>query len=148
MERHQEGYTQVEIAEFLGVSPRSVRRWVAAYRKVGDEGLAAKPSPGRPPKLTDQQAETVLSWLSQSPTVFGFANELWTAPRIAHLIRQEFNVRFHPRYLNDWLTARGVTRQKPKRQARQRDQERIDHWIAHDWPRILKRGTKTTPTSC
>ena len=46
----------------------------------------------------------------------------------AQLIERTFGVRFHPRYLNEWLTARDITPQKPKRQARERDQDEIDRW--------------------
>jgi transposase len=37
-----EGYSQAEVARFLGVNVRTVRQWVADYRRDGDTGLAAK----------------------------------------------------------------------------------------------------------
>ena len=39
------------------------------------------------------------------------------------------------------------TPQKPKRQAWQRDQARIDAWVKRDWPRLVKKGLARTPTS-
>ncbi|MBV8076417.1 MAG: helix-turn-helix domain-containing protein [Planctomycetaceae bacterium] len=45
------GLSTQEVAEFLGVYPRSVRRWVAAYRRDGGPGLRSHPAPGRPPNL-------------------------------------------------------------------------------------------------
>lgn len=140
MDRLRQGYTQAEVAKFLGVNVRTVQRWMAAYRQQGDEGLAAKPASGRPPKLTYEQIEIVLSWFRKSPSEFGFVGELWTAPRVAKLIEDTFGVIFHPRYLNAWLADRDITPQKPAKRASQRDQERIDAWIANDWPRILKKG--------
>jgi transposase len=61
---------------------------------------------------------------------------LWTAPRVAQLIERTFGVKFHPRYLNAWLTARDIAPQKPRRQPRERDQDEIDRWIDEDWPRL------------
>ncbi len=110
--RVHEGYSQKDVARFLGVSERSVRRWVADDRREGQAGLAAKPTPGRTPKLTAEQEPVVLGWFRQSPTEFGFPTELWTAPRVAQLIERTFGVKFHPRYLNAWLTARGITPQR------------------------------------
>jgi transposase len=52
------------------------------------------------------------------------------------VIERKLQVRFHPRYLNAWLKRRGITPQKPERQARQRDQAAVTHWLAHAWPRI------------
>ena len=45
VQRVLEGYSAEEVAEFLGVDPRSVRRWVAAYREAG--GRAWSPGPSR-----------------------------------------------------------------------------------------------------
>jgi transposase len=146
MERLQEGRTQREVAQFLGVSERSVRRWVSAFRQSGPAGLAAKPNTGRPARLTKSQAAIVLSWFRQSPRSFGFANDLWTAPRVAQLIQKTFGVVFHPRYLNAWLTDRQITPQKPKRRPTERNEAKINGWIRDQWPAILKKGPKKTPT--
>jgi transposase len=131
-----EGYSQAEVARFLGVNVRTVRRWVADHRRDGDAGLAATPHRGPTPKLSSEQERTVLGWFRKSPTEFGFPTELWTAPRVARLIERTFGIKFHPRYLNAWLADRDITPQKPKKQSRERDQDAIDRWIEEDWPRI------------
>jgi len=145
--RVDEGWAQKDVAAFLGVHPVTVAKWVARHRADKDNGLAAKPTPGRPPFLTDTQERKVLGWLAESPTKHGFATDLWTARRVAELILQKFGVRFHPNYLREWLTKRNYTPQKPTRRARQRDQAAIDRWVAEDWPRIQKRRGQSTPTS-
>lgn len=109
---------------------------MAAYCQDRRRGLAAKPHPGRPAKLTARQAGLVLNWLRKSPTSFGFATELWTAPRVAQVIQRKFKVSFHPRYLNEWLTARNITPQKPQHYARERDESAIKRWTRYKWPRI------------
>ena len=82
-----EGYPIREGAAFLGVTERSVNRWLEACRQSGDlDALQAKASPGRPRKLTRRQERTVLGWLTKWPTAFGFAGELWTSRRLAALI--------------------------------------------------------------
>jgi transposase len=134
-----EGYSTEEVAEFLDVDPRSVRRWFAQFRCESEDGLRARPVAGRPPKLTTTQEKIILRWLSERPTEHGFTTELWSAPRLAQLIRQEFGVRLHPRYLCVWLRARGLTPQKPQRVPRQRDPEAIAAWLQTEWPRIKKR---------
>jgi transposase len=140
VDRVNAGHLQTQVARILKVSPRSVRRWIRAFREGGDQALEAKPRPGRRCKLTAEQADTVLSWFRQSPKDFGFTTELWTARRVAHLIREHFGVSMNHRYLNAWLTARGITPQKPQRQARERDQAEIERWLREDWPRIQKKG--------
>lgn len=136
VDRVLSGYTQQSTADFLGVSKSSVSGWMKAYRRRGDAGLTAKPHPGRPRKLTKRQEQSVLGWFSKSAADFGFATELWTAGRVAKLIRQKWNIKFHPRYLCQWLAKRRVTPQKPRRLPRERDEEAIQEWLHNDWPLI------------
>jgi transposase len=142
-----EGFTTEEVAEFLGVDPRSVRRWVTAYREGAAQGLLSRPVPGRPPKLTTTQEKIVRRWLAESPREHGFETELWTASRVGQLIHEEFGVRLNSRYLSTWLRDRGFTPQKPQRVPRERDPKAIAAWLESDWPRIKKRlGDKEPPS--
>ena len=134
--RVKEGRSQQEVAEFLGVSPGTVSGWMKAYRERGSKGLLAKPHPGRPRRLNPEQEREVVSWFSRSPTEFGFPNELWTAGRVAQLIRRTFRIRFHPRYVSHWLAQRRITPQKPRRVPRERDQRTINNWVRTEWPRL------------
>jgi transposase len=139
VQRVLEGYTTGEVADFLGVDPRSVRRWVAAYRAEGGQALLPRPVSGRPPKLTHLQEKIALRWLTEAPAHHGFDTELWTAARLGLLIEEEFGIRLNPRYLSTWLRDRGFTPQKPQRVPRQRDPEAIAAWLESDWPRIRKK---------
>jgi transposase len=95
VQRVLEGYTVAEVAEFLGVDPRSVRRWFAAYREGGEPCLLSRPVSGRPPKLNLTQEKIVRRWLGDSPSEHGFETELWTASRLGQLIQEEFGVRLN-----------------------------------------------------
>jgi transposase len=148
IERLHDGYSVPEVADFLGVTPGSVRRWLAAFRRHGSGALVARPVPGRPPKLTGTQEKIVRRWLADDPTEHGFATELWTAERLAQLIEQEWGIHFHPDYLGGWLRRRGFTPQKPRREARERDDEAIARWLENDWRRIKKRRGGGARRSC
>jgi transposase len=144
--RHADGYTVEEIADFLGVTERSVWRWVAASRLTGEDGLAARPAPGRPAKLTRTQEKVVGRWLAEPPTAFGFATELWTAGRLAAVMADQFGVTYHPNYLCHWLRLRGDTPQKPERVPRERDPAAIAGWRAGAWQRIKKASAAGRPS--
>jgi transposase len=136
-----EGYSTQEVADFLGVHPSTVRRWrAAATAAVG--GATAGPGPGRPAKLTSTQEKIVLRWLGEPPSEYGFATDLWSAPRLAQLIEQAFDTRFNPDYLGTWLRQRGYTPQKPRRVPRERDDKAIARWLAEDWPRIKRKARR------
>jgi transposase len=141
------GRTQAAVAVALGVHTVTVAKWMARHRAAGDPGLAAKPTPGRRRFLTPDQDRQVRQWLAQKPTAHGFPTDLWTARRVAELIRRRFGVSFHPHYLRAWLTQRGYSPQRPTRRPRQRNDATIRHWVANDWPRIQKKRATPTPTS-
>jgi transposase len=144
VQRVADGYSTQEVADFLGVDPSSVRRWIEAYHSHGSDGLTVwpGPGPGRPARLTSTQEKIVLRWLSDPPTEYGFTTELWSAPRLAQLIGEEFGVHFHPDYLGTWLRQRGYTPQKPRRVPRERDDEAIARWLAEDWLRIKQKARR------
>src|SRR5512147_2216271 len=141
-ERVAEGYAAEEVADFLGVAPSSVRRWVAAFHSHGAAGLATRPVPGRPPKLTTTQEKIALRGLADKPTDPGFATEIWTAPRLGLLIEQEFGVHFHSDYLITWLRQRGYTPQLPRRVPRARAEREIARWLSEDGPRIKRKARR------
>jgi transposase len=145
--RFREGLSTDEIAAFLEVTPRSVRRWLAAHEEHGRSAVMAKAAPGRPPKLNHTQEKIVMRWLSGSPLEQGFTTELWTAKRLSQLIHQAWEVSFNHRYLCDWLGQHGYTPQKPQRVPRERDEQIIRGWCRHDWPRIQKKCTRSVATS-
>jgi transposase len=143
VQRAVEGYYSTgEVADFLGVDPSSVRRWLAAFRQDGAAGLAARPAPGRPPKLTPCQEKIVCRWLADTPTAHGFGTELWTTSRLGLLIREEWGICFHPHYLAAWLRQRGYTPQLPRRVPRERDDRAVARWLAEDWPRIKRKARR------
>ena len=144
--RVAEGYSQAEVAAFLGVHRSTVSRWVCTARDHGAGALAPKPTPGRPPKLTARQEKTVLGWVGKSPTRFGFASDLWTSRRLATLIEQRLGVRFNSNYLVEWLRLREHTPQKPAQPAKERDEAAIARWRQEDWPRLQKKPGKKTLT--
>jgi len=144
IERYHDGYSSAQIADFLGVSERSVWRWLAASRRPPRPDRR----PGRPPRLDAAQSRVVLRWLRESPMQFGFPTDLWTAARVGQLVDEVWGVRFHPRYLAAWLAERGCSPQKPRRVPRERNREVIDAWCDADWSRIQKTSASETRSCC
>lgn len=135
----EEGLQPVVVAQRLGVDRRSVRRWKAAARRGGAQALAARPAPGRPPKLERRRLPRLEKLLLGGAPAAGFANDLWTCPRIARLIEREFGVRYHADHVGRLLRSLGWTPQRPARRARERDEAQIQRWIKVQWPRIKKK---------
>jgi transposase len=101
----RQGESPTVIARILGVGRPSLYRWQQAARSRPD-GLAAKPHPGPAPRLSDAQLAELEGLLVQGATAHGWANELWTAPRVAEVIRRHFGVSYHPEHVRKILKRR------------------------------------------
>lgn len=138
-----DGESAADAARVVGVTARSVERWVAAFAGGGDAALAVASSPGRPPKLTAAEAAEVLSWVGRDAREFGYDVPCWTAPRLAAAVEARLGVSLSPKYLSAWVAARRVTPQVPELVARERDDAAVARWVAVDWPAAKKRPAGT-----
>jgi transposase len=140
-ELHQLGWTQTHIAEALGVTQGAVSQWLKQANLGGVEALRAHPGPGRPSLLTPAQLAQLENLLKQGAEAFGFRGALWTRRRVAHLIHEQFGVRYHPGHVSRLLQQIGWSPQRPLQRATQRDEDAITTWYAERWPALKKRHT-------
>jgi transposase len=135
----EQGESPTVVARILGVRTPSIHRW----RRMAQQphGLDARPIPGPTPRLSDYQLRKLERLLRQGAKKHGWSNELWTADRVARLIRQRFGVSFHPEHVRKILKRRlGWTSQKPRRKARERDDKEVERWLGDELPRILREA--------
>jgi transposase len=135
----EKGRGPVDVARMLGVDRRSVRRWKAAHRKGGVKGIEARPTPGRPPKLDGRQRAQLERVLLKGAKAAGYESDLWTCPRIAEVISEQFGVAYHRDHIGRLLRALGWSPQRPQRRALEHNEKLIQGWVREDWPRIKKK---------
>jgi len=130
------GLDSAEVAQRIGVTGRSVRRWQQEVRQP--KRTTAKRGPGRPSYLSAKQLRQLEKALDQGAYAHGYAEDYWTADRIGHVIWELFGVRYESSSVWRLLQRMGWSSQKPQRQPLQRDDEAIRHWKRYVWPRIKK----------
>lgn len=143
----KEGWLPAEVAKRLGVDRRSVRRWKAAARAAGAQGVRARPAAGRPSKLAVKDKRRLEGLLLKGPVAAGFGTDSWTCPRVAELIEQRFGVQYHVDHVGRLLHDLGWSPQKPARHALERDEDAIRRWVRADWARVKKTPTGGTRRS-
>jgi transposase len=131
-----QGESPTLIAYMLGVDRSSLYRW----RKQADQGpaaLAARPHPHRPPRLSTAQLLELEALLVEGAAAHGWPNHLWTTGRVAEVIFRRFGIRYHHDHVGRFLRLRlGWSPQKPRRVARERDEEEVLRWQSEQFPRI------------
>jgi transposase len=138
-ELHQKGWKQQEIAEALGVTQGAVSQGLKRGREGGVTGLRPRPPPEAAPRLSPAQREQLLELLAQGAESFGFQGDVWTQPRVATLIRDQFGVSYDPSQVGRILKACGWSNQKPVHRATQRNEAAIQRCKEERWPQIKKR---------
>ncbi len=135
-----EGDAPRDLCRILGVSRISLYRWRMLAR-AGVDALAAKPHPGRTPRLDDTQLQQLDGLLRQGAKKHGWTTDLWTAERVTRLIHKHFGVDFHPEHVRKILKQRlGWTSQKPQRRARERNDKEVERWKADEVTRIIREA--------
>jgi transposase len=135
----ERGRNQSEIARQLRVVRQTVARWVQQYRAQGKSALQKAGRAGRKPRLSEKQRQQLKKLLLAGPERLGYETPLWTCPRVAHLIEQEFGVRYHEGHVWKILVGLGWSPQRPTGRARERNEEQIQSWKRHVWPALKKK---------
>lgn len=96
----QNGATQRLVAARLGVSQSAVSRWMTQFHEGGVSSLKARPTPGRPSSLSDNQMQRLAGMLRKRPAQLGFDAGRWTLPLIRDLIGKRFRIWYHQDHLS------------------------------------------------
>ncbi len=133
-----DGHSKTETAKLLGVTPRSVGNWLNSFLLRNVDGLKAKKSPGRPPKLTKSQRKELYQLIADGPQEAGFSGACWRSPMIQDLIHRRFGVFYSARYISELLKSMNLSYQKAKFVAYAKDPEKRTDWLENKWPEIMR----------
>lgn len=142
------GATKISISKQLGVSRRSIYKWVKAYKESGDKGLMIGKR-GRPKgtQLQSWQSAQIVNLIKNScPDELSLPFFLWTRESVSQLIQKKFNIKLSKwtvgRYLANW----GFSPQKPARRAIEQNPKAIERWFEVEYPIIQKLSKKEKAT--
>ncbi|WP_153015418.1 IS630 family transposase, partial [Ventosimonas gracilis] len=139
----REGQSIDSVAAAFGVNKRSVFRWLAAFANGGQTALLAKPIPGRPSKLSDEQMKWIADAVrSKTPQQFCFEFGLWTLDLIRHLIKRKFGINLSVGAMYRVMKVLGFSAQKPKYRAWQQDAALVHTWETETFPAIVLQAKR------
>jgi len=133
------GLNQSEVARRVKVVRQTVARWVMQFRRSGPTALKQAGRAGRKPRLNYEDRKRLEKLLLRGPEALGYETPLWTCPRVAHLVEQEFHIRYHEGHVWKLLMSLGWSPQRPTGRARERNEAQIRKWCQKQWPAIKKK---------
>jgi transposase len=141
----EEGASDREVAARFRVTRMSANRWRRALAAGGRPALASKGSGGARCRLSPGQLDALAALLDAGPAAWGWADQCWTLPRIAEVVRTQFGVDYTLPGLDLLLHRMGWSVQVPARRAAERNEEQITAWREETWPVIKGRRRTWAP---
>jgi transposase len=77
--------------------------------------------------------------LAQGALAYGFSTDLWTIPRIVEVAEARWGVRYSETAMWRMLKRQGLSWQRPRQQAREKDLRAVENWRRRSWPRYKKK---------
>ena len=138
------GFTEVDVAEMLGVSQETVRRWWTAYAPGGLDAIP-RDRTGRPVgsgrTRSDEPARRIQDRIDRfSPEELGIPAPWWSRRGVRDLIRQEWGITLPVRTVGEDLRRWGDTAPRPRRPARRQDPEAVRPWLDETDPALEERA--------
>jgi transposase len=140
------GHPRQQIADALGMTTRSVQRWLHAYLDRGLDGLAPRKAPGAKPKIPAGLADEVRRWVIEGPAKQGLDRANWTHPELAEHLYRTHGVRTSRSAVQRLCAKLGIRLYRPTYRYLRGDgakQAKAREDLAE-----LKRGPKRTSSSC
>ncbi len=107
------GLTYEEAGQMLGVSARSVRRWLHRYKEDGNSAFQEQAPSGRPAQLTPDQIDALIAAIRARPREAGMDVDAWTGKALREWLQRSFSVSLTDRRTRQIL-ASTRERKRPK----------------------------------
>jgi transposase len=126
------------IARIVREDEETVRRWLRRYRAEGIAGLADRPMPGAPSKVTTAYQEALLAAVRRRPRSLGQPYSLWTLRRLADYLAEQTGLRLSYETVRRVLAAAEIVLSRPQHSISSPDPEYA----------VNKRRLKPPATRC
>jgi transposase len=139
---HRKNVHVNDIADSFGVTRQAVYCWIKIKEDQGNRALKSTKAPGPDFHLTEKQFKKLLSLLRKPASELGYSTDLWSGPRIRHLIKHKFKIEYHPKHMPRLMKNIGLELKFPERRALEQDPRALREWKNKRFPEILKTAKK------
>jgi transposase len=140
----QQGLSQGQAAQMVGVHRQTVNIWLRRYREQGEDGVLdgrrVSPRRGKGALSADEADRIRRCIVEQTPDQLGLPFALWTSRAVRELIERHLGKRLGLTAVQLYLRRWDLTPQKPLARAKERQPAAIAAWLATSYPVIARRA--------
>jgi transposase len=107
------GRPHQDIAADLGLTPRTVPRWLNAYLERGLDGLRPRKAKGRQPAIPTGMAHEIRRWVIEGPSAQGLDRANWTHAELADHLRKTHGLTASRSALQRFCRQHGIRPYRP-----------------------------------
>lgn len=130
------------ISKSFNVTERAVYRWLKKSEIDGIKSLKSSKATGPESHLSENELSTLCKLIRKPATQLRYSTDLWSGPRIRHLIKHEFGIEYHAKHMPRLLKWLGLELKFPERRALEQDPKAIRLWKRKRLPEILEYSKK------
>jgi transposase len=135
-----------QIAADLGITTRTVQRWLNRYLEHGLAGLRLRKAKGAQAKIPADMAEEIRRWVIEGPQAQGLDRANWTHAELAEHLFRSHGIRASRSAVQRSCQKLGIRVYRPTYRFLRGDPER--QAAAREDLAELKRGRKRASSSC
>jgi transposase len=139
------GRPREQIAADVGVTTRTVQRWLNAYCEHGARGLLPRKAPGAPPRIPEALAGEVRRWVIKGPAACGLDRANWTYEELAAHLGRRHGVRVKKSAVHQFCRRHGIRPYRPSYRFLRGDPDKQEE--AASELAALKKGHETASWS-
>ena len=135
---YEEGVNIQELSSSFNVSEMTIYRWVKKYRQGVSFDKKEFDGRGRPPKIDNVDAISILEALKIPASQFGFETDLWTTTRMRQLCKNELNIDISRMGIWRLFTKLNQSFKKVKKEYYEASKNKQTRWKKDVVPKIKK----------
>lgn len=140
-----DGWDKESVADLVEVHKKTLEGWIRK-RKILEKNAFHGEKRGNPNEQTllnqTNQQEIISAIQNSMPDEHGVSAYLWSRKAISEFIKNNYGIDIIPQRVSQYTKRWGFSPQRPKKQASEQDEKKVEKWLKEDYPEILKRAKK------
>jgi transposase len=132
------GRKHQDIAADLGITPRTVQRWLNRYLELGFAGLRPRKAKGAEAKVPPEMTEEIRRWVIEGPVKQGLDRANWTHAELAEHMYRTHGIRASRSAMQRFCRKLGIRVYRPTYRFLRGDPEK--QAVAREDLAVLKKG--------
>lgn len=138
-----DGWDKESVADLIEVHKKTLEGWLRKRKELEKNAFHGEKrgNPNDRRILNDAQQEDIVAAIKNTtPDDHDVSAYLWSRKAISEFVKKKYTITLIPQCVSQYAKLWGFTPQRPKKQALEQDEKKVERWLKEDYPKILKRA--------